>query len=83
MEGVSAETDIYRGVHLRLHGEVKAEEFEQYVRGVAVQEGLSSVWVYLTTAHLPILDLLTNRLDFSIHHGLGKEVVVYKWLSKV
>jgi hypothetical protein len=53
------------------------------VRGVVQQEGLSSVWVYLTTAQLPILDMLTNRLDFSIHHGLGKEIVLYRWLSKV
>jgi hypothetical protein len=50
---------------------------------VVQQEGLSSVWVYLTTAQLPILDMLTNRLDFSIHHGLGKEIVLYRWLSKV
>jgi len=26
--------------------------------------------------------LLVNRLNYKIHHGLGKEVVAYQWLRK-
>jgi len=37
--------------------------------------------VELTTEHLPILDICTNKLNFKIHQGLGKKIVIYKWLS--
>lgn len=50
----------------------KEEESEKY----------RSIWVYLQTTHLPLLDVLTNKLNYNIHHGLGKEIVVYKWLKK-
>ena len=45
-------------------------------------EKYRSIWIYLQTTHLSLLDVLTNKLNYNIHHGLGKEIVVYKWLKK-
>jgi hypothetical protein len=36
----------------------------------------------LTTNHLPLLDLCTNKLGYQIHQGLGKNIVIFKWLLK-
>jgi len=38
--------------------------------------------VYLETNNLQILGLLTNKMRFSIHHGLDKSLVVKRWLKK-
>jgi hypothetical protein len=38
--------------------------------------------VYLKTDNLALLDVLVNSLNYLIHHGLGKDIVIYKWLRK-
>ena len=36
----------------------------------------------LTTQHLGILDICTNKLGYKIHTGLDKTITIYKWLTK-
>jgi hypothetical protein len=79
----SLEVDAYHGLHLRLpEAPLDLPEFRLFLEEQEAGEKYRAVWVYLRTEHLALLDALVNQLGYLIHHALGRDIVVYKWLRK-
>lgn len=41
----------------------------------------TSIWVHLTTEEIGLAAILSKQ-SFTIHHGKGNSISMYRWLSK-
>ena len=74
-------TDVYAGFHITVIDSPPFEKFTDYLNELEASKHYLTIWVELNTTHLPLLDICTNQLAYSIHHAIDNKVVVYKWLS--
>ena len=40
-----------------------------------------AVWVHMENENIGLISLLSQKLNFKIHHGLNKKLVMYRWIS--
>ncbi len=74
--------DLHKGIHLTIGEAPPVAEFADYLNQLEEGKEYRSIWVELKTSHIPLLDLCTNKLNYTIHQGLGKDIVLNKWLSQ-